>query len=285
MSLGEREELRIVSADQHFRGVAFYGCGAMGSALVRGFARDLGETRLVVIARDRERMLARLEGTPAVIVTDPAAPEVAACDAVLIGVKPQVLREITAELAPLCVGRAAISVAAGVDCAFLRQALPDATTIIRALPNLAVAKGAGLTAMCAVADPASAQKRADRAKVDALFAPAGGSAWFDSEADLDVATAISGSALAFYFAFTEALAAAGVGAGLDAGLAGRFAVQTLVGAGAMAEDLDQVSALKAAVTSKGGTTAAGRAVLEGEHGLWPMLQAAVDAAIARARQL
>jgi pyrroline-5-carboxylate reductase len=280
-----RKELAIVSSGQHFSGVAFYGCGAMGSALVRGFARGAAGTPLVVIARDAERMRERLKGTPAVIVTDPAAPEVAACDALLIGVKPQVLREITVELAPLCAGRAAISVAAGVDCAFLRKSLPDATTIIRALPNLAVAKGAGLTAMCATADPDTAQKRSDQAKVDALFAPAGGSAWLEREVDLDVATAISGSALAFYFAFAEALAAAGAGAGLDPELAGRFAVQTLAGAGAMAENLEQVSALKAAVTSKGGTTAAGRAVLEGEHGLWPMLQAAVDAAIARARQL
>ncbi len=274
-----------MSSNGHFRGVAFYGCGSMGSALVKGFARGDGETRQVVIARDLERMQARLEGAPVVIVTEATAPEVLDCDAVLLGVKPQVLREIASELAPLCAGRAVISVAAGVDCAFLRHALPEATTIIRALPNLAVAKGAGLTAMCAVADPDSPRKLADQCKVDALFAPAGGSAWLDNEADLDVATAISGSALAFYFSFTEALAAAGRAAGLDAELAGRFAVQTLVGAGAMAETLEQVTALKHAVTSKGGTTAAGRAILEGEHGLGPLLQDAVDAAIARARQL
>ncbi|MGC1301238.1 MAG: pyrroline-5-carboxylate reductase [Caulobacteraceae bacterium] len=281
-----------MSSPEHFRGVAFYGCGSMGSALVRGFARDDSPTRLVVIARDRARMQARLEGTPAVIVTDPGAPEVGDCDAVLIGVKPQVLREIVSDLAPLCAGRAVISVAAGVDCAFLRKGLPEATSIIRSLPNLAVAKGEGLTALCATADVGSAQNTSaqnasDRRKADALFAPAGGSAWVGTEDELNVVTAISGSALAFYFAFTEALAAVGEGSGLDGELAGRFALQTLVGAGAMAKGLglEQITALKHAVTSKGGTTAAGLAILEGEQGFKPLLQSAVDAAIARARQL
>jgi pyrroline-5-carboxylate reductase len=276
-----------VSSSEQFRGVAFYGCGSMGSALVRGFARGPDAPRLVVIARDRARMQARLDGTPAVIVTDPDAPEVKACDAVLIGVKPQVLREIVSELAPLCAGRAVISVAAGVGCAFLREHLPEATTIIRSLPNLAVAKGEGLTALCATADVGSDRNVADRRKADALFAPAGGSAWVETEDELNVVTAISGSALAFYFAFTEALAQVGQKAGLDGALASRFAVQTLVGAGAMAEGLalEQITALKHAVTSKGGTTAAGLAILEGEQGFAPLLGAAVDAAIARARQL
>jgi len=259
------KEQPFVSSTEHFRGVAFYGCGSMGSALVRGFARGDDAPRLVVIARDRDRMQARLAGTPAVIVTDPAAPEVAACDAVMLGVKPQVLREIVADLAPLCA--------------------PEATTVIRSLPNLAVAKGEGLTALCSTADVGSARNASDRCKTDALFAPAGGSAWVDTEAELDVVTAISGSALAFYFAFTEALAAVGERSGLDGELAKRFAVQTLIGAGAMAETLDQVTALKHAVTSKGGTTAAGLAILEGAQGFTPLLQSAVDAAIARARQL
>lgn len=274
-----------MSSVEQFRGVAFYGCGSMGSALVRGFARDEGAPRMVVIARDRERMAARLAGTPAVIVTDATAPQVADCDAVMIGVKPQILREIVGDLAPLCAGRAVISMAAGVSCAFLREALPEASTVIRCLPNLAVAKGEGLTALCSTADAGSARNVSDRTKTDALFAPAGGGAWVETEDELNVVTAISGSALAFYFAFTEALAAVGERTGLDGELAKRFAVQTLIGAGAMAETLDQVTALKHAVTSKGGTTAAGLAILEGEHGFTPLLQSAVEAAIARARQL
>ena len=104
-----------------------------------------------------------------------------------------------------------------------------------------------------------------------------------SEADFDVLTAVSGSGPAYVFAFAEALAAAGTAAGLDSGLAARLAVATVTGAAALLADGGDPAALRAAVTSPNGTTAAGLAALM--PALDPALRETVAAAAARSREL
>ena len=119
---------------------------------------------------------------------------------------------------------------------------------------------------------------------EALFSAAGATVWLEDEADFDAVTAVSGSGPAYVFAFVEALAAAGVAAGLDPGLAARLARATVTGAAALAAlDATPAADLRARVTSPGGTTAAGLAVLV--PGLDPLLEATVRAAAARSRQL
>jgi pyrroline-5-carboxylate reductase len=99
-------------------------------------------------------------------------------------------------------------------------------------------------------------------------------------------TAVSGSGPAYVFLLAEALADAGVAAGLPAPLAQILARETVAGAG----ELLHRSALDAAglrenVTSPGGTTAAALTVLLGENGLVALLRKAVAAATARSREL
>jgi pyrroline-5-carboxylate reductase len=105
------------------------------------------------------------------------------------------------------------------------------------------------------------------------------------ESDIDAVTGLSGSGPAYVFLVAEALIAAGEAAGLSHQVADALVRQTLLGAATLlSESGDDPAELRAAVTSPGGTTEAGLAVLA-EHGLPAALRGAVLAAAARSREL
>ena len=149
------------------------------------------------------------------------------------------------------------------------------------MPNTPAAIGRGITvAVARNADPAQ------RALADRLLASTGAVEWVDDEALMDAVTAVSGSGPAYVFLLAEALAEAGIAAGLPPELAQKLARDTVSGSG----ELLHRSALPAAtlrenVTSPGGTTAAALKVLMGEDGLVALMRRAIAAATARSREL
>jgi pyrroline-5-carboxylate reductase len=110
--------------------------------------------------------------------------------------------------------------------------------------------------------------------------------WVDTEDQLDVLTALSGSGPAYFFRLAELMAEAAIAQGMQPEMARRLAAQTLAGAGQMvaAEAAPDLAAMRAAVTSKGGTTAAALASFD-EQGLAALVSTAMQAAAARSREL
>ena len=79
----------------------------------------------------------------------------------------------------------------------------------------------------------------------------------DDEALIDPVTALSGSGPAYVFLLVEAMAEAGVKAGLPADMAMQLARATVVGSGELLkQSAEPASQLRVNVTSPGGTTAA-----------------------------
>src|SRR5438105_2402149 len=112
------------------------------------------------------------------------------------------------------------------------------------------------------------------------------STWVEDEALMDAVTAVSGSGPAYVFLLIEALAEAGVRAGLPAELALHLARATVAGAGELARLSPEPPAqLRENVTSPGGTTRAALDVLMTADGLEPLIGRAVAAAAARSREL
>jgi pyrroline-5-carboxylate reductase len=173
-----------------------------------------------------------------------------------------------------------LSIAAGITIARLEAALAPGTPVVRAMPNTPALVGTGASAIAA----GSAAGDADLVWAQGVLG-AVGVVEVVPESLLDAVTGLSGSGPAYVFLVAEALVEAGVLAGLPRATAARLAHQTLLGSARMlAESADGPEALRAAVTSPGGTTAAGLRELE-RAGVRAAFLDAVMAATERSREL
>ncbi|HET7488797.1 MAG TPA: pyrroline-5-carboxylate reductase [Acidimicrobiales bacterium] len=253
------------------------GGGRMGEALVAGLLAGGWGTPadLEVVEKDagrREQLAARF---PRVAVAAEPAPAEGAVVAVKPGDVEGACRALAAAGVPLV-----LSIAAGVPLASLEGWLGAGTRVVRAMPNTPALVGAGAAAVA----PGTAAGDDDLAWAERLLS-AVGTVVRVPEPLLDAVTGLSGSGPAYVFLVAEALIDAGVLAGLPRATSAALVTQTLLGsARLLAESGDTAEALRAAVTSPGGTTAAGLQVLE-ERAVRGALLGAVQAATARSRQL
>jgi len=255
--------------------ILLLGAGRMGGALIDGWRGAGAFAAADLIVRD-PNVDAALLGNVSV---NPPLEALAAAKTVLLAVKPQIWREAVKEVVPHLASDAIIvSIAAGVRAADIAEAF-GGRRVARVMPTTAVAIGRGAASIFAEDDAA-------RAAAHALFAPVAAVVDLASEELMHAATAVSGSAPAYLYAFVEALEAAGGAQGLDAADSARLARATIIGAAAlMAQSGEEPAELRKQVTSPGGTTAAALAVLMGDGGFGDLLPKAMDAAVARSREL
>lgn len=257
-------------------GLAVLGGGRMGEALVKGLlAAGRGPEGLTVVEASASRREELGAAHPELDVSSSVPRSVAA----VIAVKPA-----DAEGACRAAGAAGaprvLSIAAGVTLRQLASWLPAGTPVLRAMPNTPAVVGAAASAVAA--GPAAGSDDLEWA-VGLLAAV--GSVVAVPEGQLDAVTGLSGSGPAYVFLLAEALVEGGVLAGLPRAVASELAVQTVLGAGRLlAESGDSPAELRAAVTSPGGTTAAGLRALE-SGGVRSAVLEAVMAATERSRQL
>ncbi|MTH35647.1 pyrroline-5-carboxylate reductase [Paracoccus limosus] len=262
-------------SDVNARGLVLVGCGRMGGALLDGWLKNglTASAVQVIEPHPRPELAGFGVSVNGALPADPAV--------LVIAVKPQMMAEV---LPRLSVGpdTLVVSVAAGVTIASYEAAFP-AAPIVRAMPNTPAAIGQGITAIIGNAKAGAAQL--DLA--EALMAAVGRVVRLQDEGQMDAVTALSGSGPAYVFHLIEAMAAAGVAEGLAPDLALALARATVAGAGALAVSGDEDPArLRENVTSPGGTTAAGLAVLmDAGTGLPPLMRATIAAAAARSREL
>ena len=252
------------------------GGGRMGEALLAGLGgAGLAETDLGVVEPNSERRNALAHRFPGVGL-HPAPVE---AEGVVIAVKPQQVESACEQVAAAgC--RRVLSIAAGVPTTRLERHLPAGTPVVRAMPNTPAQVGAGAAAIA----PGVAASENDLDWAESILGSVGLVVRVD-ESMLDAVTGLSGSGPAYVFLLAEALAQAGSAAGLPADVAATLSRQTLIGAGRLLEGSDDSPAeLREAVTSPGGTTAAGLQAL-GAKGYVDAVVAAVEAATARSKEL
>jgi pyrroline-5-carboxylate reductase len=271
----------MVVDDAHWpRALVLLGAGKMGGALLRGWlAHGLDPARIHVVDPHLDGVMAAVCASYGVNRMPLAEPP----DALVLAMKPQTFSSNPSAFAALAgPGTLVVSILAGQTLANLGAGLPHAGAIVRAMPNLPAAVGHGITALAAAPDLDPRHATVART----LLACVGAIEWLD-ESLIDAVTAVSGSGPAYVYLLAECLAEAGVAAGLPADVAARFARATVEGAAElMASQPDSApSALREAVTSPGGTTAAALAVLRGPEGLAPLMITAVAAAKRRAGEL
>ena len=263
--------------------IAFIGGGNMASALIAGLAGRLTAGTNIHVVDPNTDARARLAAQFGVTTADAIDGALAACDVIVLAVKPQQMRDVAAALLPhLAAARPLVlSIAAGIRGLDLARWLGGYGAIVRSMPNTPALIGMGITAMVAMDGVGAGQ----RAAADAIMAAVGTTLWLADEAQIDPVTAVSGSGPAYVFYFIEALQQAAVELGLSPEQGAQLALATFTGAAQLAaQSPDPVPLLREKVTSKGGTTYA--AITSMEHsGVKEQIVAAVKAAAARGREL
>ncbi|MBU6364087.1 MAG: pyrroline-5-carboxylate reductase [Acidobacteria bacterium] len=249
--------------------IGVVGVGAMGGAMAAGLAPH---ARVVV----EDLMPGRADEVAAEHGVESG--DAAACDIVVMAVKPQDLAEVLADVAPrMRDGAVLASVAAGWPTERLADAAPG-HPVVRLMPNLAVAHGAGVVVMASRGLDAAGQ-----AEVRALLDPLGAVVVLDEDL-FPAATAIGGSGPGFVAYLAAALERAAIAEGLPAAEARAMVQGVLAGTAALLADGLDPAELQARVTSPEGTTAAGVAAMD-ERAADQAVAAAVRAAAARAAEL
>jgi pyrroline-5-carboxylate reductase len=263
--------------------IGLIGAGRMATALGSGFvsAKLVAPASLVASDPQAEARAGFEREVPGSKVLAENGPEFAACDVVILAVKPQTmqaaLEQVHAVVRPSAL---VVSIAAGVTISKLANGLAAGQRIIRVMPNTPCLIGRGASAY-SLGPSATAE---DGALVAKLLA-AVGVAFEVPERQLDAVTGLSGSGPAFVYTMIELLAQGGNEVGLPVELAHALATHTVAGAAEMVLATGETpAALRDRVTSPGGTTLAGLQALQ-ENAFDRAVIAAVKAATARSVEL
>ncbi len=202
---------------------------------------------------------------------------------VVVAVKPQVFGEVSAAWGPVLAGggsRLVVSIMAGVTAGSVQRGLGDRARVVRVMPNTPIGLGLGMSAVCA--GPGAGEH--DVARAERLLGASGKTMRID-EGLMDAFTALAGSGPAYVFHLAEAMVEAAEQLGFDRERALTIVRQTVAGAGALLDASPETPrALRAAVTSKGGTTAAAIGVLD-DAGVSDAVVRAIHAARHRGAEL
>jgi pyrroline-5-carboxylate reductase len=261
--------------------VALIGGGKMGSALLGGLLDggwDPDEIAVAEVDPDRRRDIE--QQFPKVRVVPSPAWAVADADVVVVAVKPgDVAASLQGAESSLRIDALVLSIAAGVTIATL-EALAPGRPVVRAMPNTPALVGLGASAIAGGRHAGEPHLALASRLLGAV-----GIVVTVGEPALDAVTGLSGSGPAYVFLVAEAMIEAGVLEGLPRDVAEQLVVQTLLGSATLlAQSDDGPAALRAAVTSPGGTTAAGLRELEAARVRAAILDA-VSAATRRSREL
>jgi pyrroline-5-carboxylate reductase len=253
----------------------------MGAALVGGLLDGGFDADSLAVAEiDPERRRYLEAQFPKVRVVPSASWAVADADVVIVAVKPgDVPATLEAARPALPRNVLVLSIAAGVTIATLEAAAPG-RPVVRAMPNTPALVGLGASAIA----PGATATDDHLQLAERLLRSVGVVVRVD-EVQLDIVTGLSGSGPAYVMLVAEALIEGGVLAGLPRAIAYQLVVQTLLGSATLLAQSDEgPETLRAAVTSPGGTTAAGLRELEA-RGVRAAFLDAVSVATERSRAL
>lgn len=256
----------------------FVGCGHLGQTMLRRWLQQDAALRFTII----KPTPLEAEFSDPRIVWHPALPTgFAAPDMIVYAVRPQQLAAVLPSYRALAAQALNISVAAGWSLSKLTAHLGD-VALVRTMPNLPAQIGQAVTpAIANAACPAAARQTAA-----ALFGMIGTVVWLDDEAQMDAATALSGSGPAYVFLLAAAMREAGIALGLSDKLATDLARATVQGAGNyLADPAYDLATLYRSMLLPGGTTEAAMTRLLATDGMISLIREAMQRAATRAAAL
>jgi pyrroline-5-carboxylate reductase len=258
------------------------GAGKIGEAILAGsLAKGLLSPSEVILSVRTEQHRQRLEDTYHVTAVLRNRDVAKQSEIILIAVKPRTIFDVLQEVADVISDESVVvSTAAGVTLESMQTKLARKIALIRAMPNLGVSVGEGMTALA----PARFTEEEKVQKAKRLFESVGRALVLD-EQYMDAVTGLSGSGPAYVYLIIESLADGGVKMGLPREVSIELAAQTVLGAAkTVLVTGEHPAKLKDQVTTPAGSTIDGLMELE-DGGLRVTLIKAVVKATERAHQL
>lgn len=234
--------------------IAFIGAGNMANSLIHGLInKGVPKDNITACDIDQDKLQGLVDtcGIRTASIADAAR----SANVIVLAVKPQVMEQVCTNLHTFLAetGCIIISIAAGVPLRSLEEWLGPQQAIVRCMPNTPALVSESATGLFS-----NAHTNDEQAKLaESILSAVGICSWLDSEAQIDMVTALSGSGPAYYFLLMEAMEQAAVTMGLDPKMARQFTIQTALGAAKLAASSDVApDELRRRVTSPGGTTEA-----------------------------
>lgn len=269
--------IRRVRRGNEMKKIGFIGAGNMAYAMAGALYEANPTTSIGIFDIDNNRIEVFKNSFSSTVVYNSINEVAEKSDIVVVAVKPQVFDSVLNELSDY--NKIVVSIAAGITLDRLVQKVPHGG-VVRVMPNAPSLVGkmaAGVSFSNTVKD---SQKR------DVLeFLSYSGLALEVEESDMDAVTGVSGSGPAFVARIMEKFIKAGVKQGLDERTSKALTINTFLGtAQLLLEKNMEIEELVKMVSSPGGTTIAGRKVLESSE-LESIIDKTVDATVKRSKEL
>ncbi|MGI5887957.1 MAG: pyrroline-5-carboxylate reductase [Oscillospiraceae bacterium] len=260
----------------------FIGLGNMGSSIARGMS---GSGKFMVDeicgynrSPEKTEVLSREIG---LIPCRDASEVVSSSQTIILCVKPQQMKDAIGSVQGSAFeGKLVITIAAGLPISYYQSVLPPSARIVRAMPNLNAGCLESVTGICASSNATEGDLSAARLVFESI-----GTVYSIDESMISAFSAVAGASPAFTFMYIDALAMAGVEAGMTRAQAQKAAAEAVMGTcRTLLESGEHPDVLRDRVCSPGGTTIEGVKVLE-EGSFKGTVMDAVDAVIRKDRSL
>lgn len=269
---------------------AFIGAGNMSGAILGGMV-NAGFPAQKIIATNRSKdKQASLHEKYGVVTHLDNANAISNADVVVLGVKPQMMKEMLQGLVEQGVNfsnKLVITVAAGLKVQSYKEIIGE-VRFIRAMPNTPSLVGEGVTGIYSGTDMSlfsEQQVNQDIEIATSIFSQVGKVILLEQEIGIDHITALSGSGPAYFFLFMEYMSSKAQEYGFSKEQAEQIVMQTGLGAASMAKQAeDDFAQLRKNVTSPGGSTEAAITNFQ-QNSLESLVTDALDAAVNRTQEM
>jgi pyrroline-5-carboxylate reductase len=261
--------------------IGIIGLGNMGEAIVKALIdRGLKKEALLYteVKKERADYVNKIYGLKC---TKTLSELVQETDYIVLAIKPQDAKEVIQGISPfLNDKKIVISIMAGITTSNILSLVGKPIRIVRIMPNICVKVGEGMMGITSN----RVVTKGESAKIQKMLSPLGHFVEVGEEL-MDAVTALGGSGPAFFLLFLEAMIDAGVKTGLPRDKAKTISLQVVKGTIKMLEEEKiHPTVMRDMITSPGGTTIAGIAILE-ERAFKGNVMEAVVKACKRAKEL
>jgi pyrroline-5-carboxylate reductase len=258
--------------------ISFLGTGRMATALIGSIIKS--GTKVSIIASDKsEENLRNAKKMFGIKTTNENKEAVRNSDIVFLCVKPQDMGTLLAEIKGSISGQLVVSIVSGIKISYIEKSLKT-KKVVKVVPNLNCMVGE-MAAGFSVGRGVGKQD----AEIILDILNSAGAAFKLEEKLLDTVVSVSGSGVAFFAYFIDAVAQEAMKEGMEKETAYRMVSQVALGTSKLFLEKNlSTDDILTMVTSKKGTTVAGFKVLK-KHKAKDILMRAVSAATKRSAEL